>query len=203
MKKTYQYVIACLCILLCLSCKHRRHSYIDYPDENQIETSSEISNTPKTSFKENESDQNEQKSCPEETIDYSNISLKTGDVPYKCTNTTGSNSTISVKTSSTSPSDVVVIIKRNGKIARDAYIKAGGTYTFKLPSGTYQVFFYGGTGWNPSKEMPGGMKGGFVSMESFSKDDPVSLNHNSLQYELILQPNGNFSTKPSAPSEVF
>lgn len=176
---------------------------MEYHDDNQIETTSKRYNNPKPALKENDTDTNDPISLSDEGNEYSNNSLNTGDVPYKCTNTTGSNSTISVKTSSTSSSDVVVIIKRNKKIVRNAYIKAGGTYTFKLPSGTYQVFFYGGSGWNPNKKMPDNLKGGFVSMESFSKDDPVSLNHNALQYELILQPNGNFSTKPSNPSEVF
>ena len=59
-------------------------------------------------------------------------------------------------------------------------------------------------GWNPRKEMKGGkIKGGFISDEHFGKDDPQTLNNNILQYELVLQQNGNFSTRPSNPEEAL
>ena len=45
--------------------------------------------------------------------------------------------------------------------------------------------------------------GGFVVNESFSKDKPVTLVYQGLEYELILQQNGNFSTDPSSASEIF
>ena len=52
--------------------------------------------------------------------------------------------------------------------------------------------------------MKGGrMKGGFITNESFGKDIPQYLNNNSLSYELILQPNGNFSTRPSNSEEAL
>ena len=41
------------------------------------------------------------------------------------------------------------------------------------------------------------------SDESFGKDDPQELNNSILEYELILQTNGNFSTIPSNPAEAF
>lgn len=85
----------------------------------------------------------------------------------------------------------------------NAYIKAGGSYKFNLPNGTYQVFFYGGRGWNPNKTMPNGQDGGFVANESYSKDEPVSLDYQGLEYELIPQRNGNFSTEQSSAREVF
>lgn len=133
-----------------------------------------------------------------------NNSLSTGSAPYTNNGPSAYNeSEISVSTSSESNCDVVVIVKRGDKIARNAYIKAGGSYTFNVPNGTYQVFFYGGKGWNPNKSMPGGMKGGFVANESFSKDSPVNLNYQGLTYELILQPNGNFSTQQSSANEIF
>ena len=111
-------------------------------------------------------------------------------------------STITVKTGA-SENDVVVIIKTGDTMVRNAYIVGGDSYTFNLPNGNYQVFFYGGKGWNPEKEMPNGDMGGFVANESFSKDEPVTLNHQGLEYELILQQNGNFSTEPSSASEMF
>lgn len=129
--------------------------------------------------------------------------LRTGASPYSCTNTVGDESEICVKTSSNSNCDVVVIIKKGKTIARNAYIQAGDSYTFDLPNGTYQVFFYGGKGWKPGKAMPGGKRGGFVANESYSKDSPVSLENQILEYELIPQPNGNFSTQQSSAGEMF
>ena len=135
---------------------------------------------------------------------YYNNSLNTGSSPYTSYNISASDeSQISVSTSSNSNCDVVVIIKNGGEIARNAYIKSGGSYTFYIPNGTYQVFFYGGKGWNPNKSMPGGLTGGFVANESYSKDSPVNLNYQELTYELIPQPNGNFSTQQSSASEIF
>ena len=138
----------------------------------------------------------------EEERPYIDNSLTTGKVPYSCKNVSGSQSTITVKTGA-SENDVVVIIKTGDTMVRNAYIVGGDSYTFNLPNGNYQVFFYGGKGWNPEKEMPNGDMGGFVANESFSKDEPVTLNHQGLEYELILQQNGNFSTEPSSASEMF
>ena len=118
-------------------------------------------------------------------------------------NSLNTESNICVRTSSNSNCDVVVIVKRGDVIARNAYIKAGGSHTFYLSNGTYQVFFYGGKGWNPNKAMPNGLQGGFVANESYSKDYPVSLEYQSLTYELIPQPNGNFSTAQSSAEEIF
>ena len=133
-----------------------------------------------------------------------NNSLRTGASPYTSNGrTTTDESQISVITSANSNCDVVVIIKSRNQISRNAYIKAGDSYTFYIPNGTYQVFFYGGKGWNPNKTMPNGLEGGFVANESFSKDSPVSLSYEGLTYELILQPNGNFSTQQSSASEIF
>ncbi len=103
-------------------------------------------------------------------------------------------------------SDVVVIIKRNnsdGSVVRHGYIKSGCTMSFEIPDGWYQTFFYYGKGWYPNKRMSGGVRGGFLEDEIFSKDNPQYLSNQVLTYELILQRNGNFSTKPSSESEVF
>ncbi len=134
---------------------------------------------------------------------YLNNSLYTGASPYSCSSCYGSESSITVKTSSQSGSDVVVMVKRGGVLVKNAYIKAGGSYTFNLPNGQYQVFFYGGRGWNPNKVMPNGARGGFVDNESYSKDDPTNLEYQGLTYELISRPNGNFSTKQCRASEIF
>jgi hypothetical protein len=138
---------------------------------------------------------------------YINNSLPTGSTPYfdyyggnpKC-NSYGC-SEIVVRTSN---SDVLVTIKSHGKVVRHAFIKAAGSYTFSMPNGTYQPFFYYGKGWSPEKEMKNGeIKGGFISKEDFGKDDPQSLSNSVLTYELILQAAGNFSTRPSNPLEAL
>jgi hypothetical protein len=144
---------------------------------------------------------------------YINNSLQTGATPYykwyggnpSC-NDYGC-SAIKVKTPSSS--DVLVTIKRSGKVVRHAYIRAGSTYTFQMPDGTYQPFFYYGKGWNPEKVMKTNadgtvIKGGFIANEAFGKDDnPQYLQNNVLTYELILQQNGNFSTTPSNAGEAL
>ena len=127
--------------------------------------------------------------------------LQTGSAPYSSNSAYGDNSTITVRTSS-SDNDVVVIVKSYGEMVRNAYIQGGDSYTFNLPSGNYQVFFYGGKGWHPTKDM-NGYQGGFVYQETFSKDDPIDLDGQRLEYELILQQNGNFQTKGSSENEVF
>ena len=130
--------------------------------------------------------------------------LSTGTVPYTDSDSYySSESNISVSTSYNSNCDVVVIIKSHGQIVRNAYIRAGGSYSFGLPNGNYQVFFYGGKGWNPNKTMPNGLRGGFVANESYSKDTPISLNYEEVTYELIPRTNGNFSTKQSSANEMF
>ena len=135
---------------------------------------------------------------------YYNNSLSTGSSPYSShVGSATGESQISVSTSASSNCDVVVIVKSKGRIARNAYIEAGNSYTFYVPNGTYQVFFYAGKGWNPNKNMPNGLKGGFVANESYSKDSPVNLEYQGLTYELILQPNVNFSTQQSSASEIF
>lgn len=138
---------------------------------------------------------------------YINNSLNTGATPYS--RYYGGNSTckdygcskIKVRTSN---SDVIVTIKKNDKVVRHAYINSGSSYTFSFPNGTYQPFFYYGKGWNPDKKMKGGeMEGGFIANESFGKDNPQYISNQILTYELILQQNGNFSTRPSNPEEAF
>ena len=134
---------------------------------------------------------------------YMDNRLQTGASPYKNAKLSGNESTIEVKTSAGDENDVVVIIKHNGKIVRNAYVRGGDSYQFSIPNGTYQVFFYGGKGWNPDKEMSGGYTGGFVANESFSKDNAVTLDYQGLNYELILQRNGNFNTEQSSETEMF
>lgn len=140
-----------------------------------------------------------------------NNSLRTGATPYAylygpnspCNKWGCSN----IKVNTPSSSDVLVTIKRNGKVIKHAYIKANSSYTFDMLNGTYQPFFYYGKGWNPQKIMKktdkGIIRGGFVADEHFGKDDPQYLNNNRLEYTLILQQSGNFSERASSANEAF
>jgi hypothetical protein len=138
---------------------------------------------------------------------YISNSLQTGSTPYS--KYYGGNSSCSDYGCSqikvrTSNSDVLVTIKKSDKVVRHAFIQAGDSYTFSFPNGTYQAFFYYGKGWSPIKGMKNGeMNGGFISNEEFGKDEPQSLYNNILEYELILQQNGNFSTRPSNSEEAL
>lgn len=146
-----------------------------------------------------------------ETEQYANNQLRTGGMPYAyCFG--GSNSCSGygcsqIKVRTPSNSDVLVSIKRNGRVYRHAYIQAGSSFTFRMPDGRYQAFFYYGKGWNPNKFIKkagcGKLKGGFVSGEHVDKDDPQYLSNAILSYELILQRNGNLQTKSSNKTEAF
>lgn len=138
-------------------------------------------------------------------------SLYTGAMPYSycygsynyCDNYGCSR--ITVRTGS---DDVLVTIKdSDGDVVRHAYISAGHSFSFNLPDGSYQTFFYSGKGWNPNKFMKttscGTLRGGFVSNEDVTKDNYISLFSQVMTYELISQYNGNFSTKQSSKSEAF
>jgi len=86
-----------------------------------------------------------------------NATLKTGDTPYvfcygtntKCTGSGCSQ----VKVITPSNSDVLVTLKQNGKVVAHAYIRASSSYTFEVPNGTYQPFFYYGKNWDSQKVM--------------------------------------------------
>lgn len=142
---------------------------------------------------------------------YINNSLSTGSTPYSyCF---GRNSSCSewgcsqIKIRTPYNSDVLVTIKKGEKVVRHAFLKGGSSYTFELPNGTYQPFFYYGKGWNPEKGMKqtdcGMLKGGFIANEDFGKDSPQTLSNDILTYELIMQQSGNFSTSPSNASEAL
>jgi len=142
---------------------------------------------------------------------YINNSLQTGTTPYR--RYYGGNAACKesgcsqIKVTTPDNSDVLVTIKSNEKVVRHAYIRANSSYTFEIPNGTYQTFFYYGKGWSPEKEMKRAddttILGGFISSELFGKDSPQLLNNNILEYELIVQQNGNFSQKPSNAMEAL
>lgn len=142
---------------------------------------------------------------------YINNSLRTGSKPYAycfgSSNSCDGYGCSQIKVKTPSNSDVLVTIKKNGKVYRHAYINSSSSYTFNIPNGRYQTFFYYGKGWNPKKFMKettcGILKGGFIESEHFGKDEPEHLSDMIRNYELILQQNGNFSTRPSNSNEAF
>lgn len=141
---------------------------------------------------------------------YAGYSLPHGSLPYERyygSNYSGSSYDCStIRVHAPNNSDLVVIIKQNnadGKVVNHAYLKAGGSYTFKMPNGTYQTFFYSGNDWYPEKDMKEGIKGGFLVNEQFSKDSPQTLNNQELTYSLIKQKYGNFHAGQSSGAEAF
>lgn len=139
---------------------------------------------------------------------YRNNSLANGSMPYAYCygrNNFG-NSTVRVNAGN---SDVLVMIKNTSDIViRHAYVKANRGFTLYLPNGTYTVYFYHGTGWNPKKMMNdtycGPLIGGFIYFESLSKDpERLFLHNQSMSYTLKRVKGGNFSTVQSSVFEAF
>ena len=118
---------------------------------------------------------------PNETIynsynEYRNNSLTTGAKPYASyfgKAQTGKNF-IDFKTSGSS--DYVAIVKRhsNNKYVNHTYIRGGDNARLYVPSGTYDVYFYSGSGWNPNMVV-GQFTGGFVEGGTMQKDGPIQL----------------------------
>ena len=146
---------------------------------------------------------------------YSTNSLYTGSTPYKycygknpyCSPPNGYAECSFIDIKASSNSDVVVIIKKNSRVYSHAYIKAGGSYKFKVGNGSFQAFFYYGKGWNPDKYIKksscGKITGGFVSNESLDKSDVFRLKNSSMSYTLYTVKNGNFKPKASNKNEAF
>tara|TARA_B100000900_G_scaffold377005_1_gene360088 strand:- start:1724 stop:2200 length:477 start_codon:yes stop_codon:yes gene_type:complete len=108
----------------------------------------------------------------------------------------------------TSPSEpVVAIVKKNDRIIKHAYISKNSSYTFELKNGTYQVFFYYGENWVSNLYMPSDdcnlLTGGWSLNASVSKDDPITLKNQAMEYTLTLRSSGNFTPDKSSLKEVF
>lgn len=208
MKKILYGILAYIIILS--SCQTEKKPSSTSRNENYVNSTQKQEEQVKLSQLNEEYLKSEQERKQEEEIynTYIGNSLNTGDIPYSASFGPNSNCAnygcSQIKVTTPDNSDVLVTIKKNGKVVRHAYIKAADSYTFSFPNGKYQAFFYYGKGWNPNKPMKNGkLKGGFISNEHFGKDEPQILNNNILQYELILQQNGNFSTKPSNSDEAL
>jgi len=114
-------------------------------------------------------------------------------------------SDIKIETSESEP--VMAIVKKNDKVFRHSYISKNSSFTFELPDGVYQVFFYYGKNWDNYKKMSSGdcnnLLGGFLTDEYVSKDDPITIKGQILIYTLESVTLGNFSPKSSELSEIF
>jgi hypothetical protein len=112
-----------------------------------------------------------------------------------------------IKVTASSEDPVVAIVKKNDKVFRHAYISAGRSFTFELPDGRYQVFFYYGNDWDNYKKMSSddcsSLMGGFSSDEYVSKDDPLTIKGQLMTYTLTKVAYGNFSPKSSNLKEIF
>lgn len=143
--------------------------------------------------------------------EYSENSLARGAKPWATcfgrSNSCNGNGCSEIVVNGPSGSDVVVLLKQNGITKRHAYIPAGRSYTFNIPNGTWQPFFYYGEGWYPDKEMKSpscaSLRGGFLENEDWDKDSPNYLEDNILTYTLTTVVNGNFSTQNSSQSEAL
>lgn len=134
-------------------------------------------------------------------------SLRTGSMPYaSCFGSTNyGRSQINIKNSG---QDVVILVKDYiDRVIRHAYIKGNDYFEIKIPDGRYTVFFYNGKGWNPIKKMKetycGIPMGGFVSRESFTKDESFYITNQILTYTLERSSYGNFNPKGSSMNEAF
>jgi len=112
-----------------------------------------------------------------------------------------------IKVNTSSNSSIVAIVKKYGKVVKHAYISAGSSYTFQVPDGTYQVFFYYGSGWDRNKSMNSkdcySLRGGFTSKESVSKTERITLKGQIMTYTLTYSTSGNFSPKSSSLEEAL
>lgn len=194
---------------LFFSCGNRRTPTVEYV-EPAVEIDEEVLDCYDDTDSYYPDDEDRPNEISEEDLNYIDNSLATGSTPYK--DCYGANykcpyeQCSGIQVTAPSESDIVVIIKKNnqdGKVVQHGYIRAGRTYTFDIPDGTYQTFFYYGKGWNPNKDMGNGVKGGFVKDEIFSKDNPQLIESAVLSYVLQLQRNGNFQTKSSNRREMF
>lgn len=148
-----------------------------------------------------------------EVSEYRYNSLSTGSRPYKSYFGRSQSGGHKMQITTDSGSDYIVIVKRhsNGRYVDHIYIKGGHTASMNLPDGTFDVFFYSGSGWNPYK-MNGDCQGGFVENASLQKDGPVTLKRRyegdyyydqTLSYTLYPVYNGNLSLEGATEEEVF
>lgn len=108
----------------------------------------------------------------------------------------------------TSPgSPIVAIVKKQERVIKHAYIAANDSYTFQIPDGSYQVFFYYGSKWDKNKPMSSkdcnNILGRFSTSESVTKTNIITLKGQIMTYTLSYSNSGNFSPKSSSLQEAL
>ena len=133
---------------------------------------------------------------------YINNQLRTGAKPYKdfYRSRTGSN----YLDFNTSGCDYVIIVRdyETSEVVNHIYVRADDRGRLYLPNGTYNIFFYGGKGWNPNMEN-GNVTGGFVSGGDIQKDGPVELYNQYGEYTLYPVQNGNLELQGATKNEAL
>ena len=144
--------------------------------------------------------ENSQASIDYET--YIDNQLSTGSKPYKkyYHTRTGRN----YLDFNTSGNDYVIIVRdcATNDVVNHIYIRANDTGRLYLPNGTYNIYIYGGKGWNPNMKN-GNVEGGFVSDGQVQKDGPIVLEDSYGEYTLYPVRNGNLQLQDASESEVF
>ena len=100
--------------------------------------------------------------------------------------------------------DYVVIVKRSSdmRVMNHVYIRGGRMCRLYLPDGTFNVYFYSGTGWNPNIKIKR-VKGGFMESPSNQTDEGIRLYDSYVTYTLYRVPNGNLHLQQSSVDETF
>jgi len=137
-------------------------------------------------------------------------SLNTGSRPFSECWRSGWSGDCEVKVTAAATHEVLVTVKRgdqDGPVVGHVYVAAGGTGKIQFASGTYQVFFSQGKGWDPDAVNPirnCEEPAWFVDFYGVSKDEP-DFYPEGQTYTYKLQPvqQGNFRAEGSDPNEAF
>ena len=137
-------------------------------------------------------------------------SLSTGARPFQGCWRSGWSGECGIEVTAAATHEVLVTVKRgnqDGPVVGHVYVAAGGTGEIQFASGTYQVFFSQGKGWDPDAQNPirnCDEPAWFVDFYGVSKDEPDDYPEGQF-YTYKLQPvqQGNFRAEGSDPSEAF
>jgi len=137
-------------------------------------------------------------------------SLNTGARPFSGCWRSGWSGECGIEVTAAATHEVLVTVKRgnqDGPVVGHVYVAAGGTGKIQFASGTYQVFFSQGKGWDPDAANPirnCDDPAWFVDFYGVSKDEPDYYPEGQT-YTYKLQPvqQGNFRAEGSDPSEAF
>lgn len=190
-----------LMILFFDSCNSKNSSYYNYDETATLDS---IQEGP-AEYSYYEAEPAVQKVRSQQEIDYEtyiNNQLKTGSKPYK--KYYKSQSGRNYLDFNTSGSDYVIIVRdyNSNNVVNHVYIRANDRGRVYLPDGRFNIYFYGGKGWNPNMQN-GNVIGGFVSNVHIQKDGPIEMYNNYGEYTLYPVENGNLQLQGSSISEAL